>query len=357
MSGLAPEFAGQFAGFMSASPQNQGMQALVGQLNSVLSAELGKSITLTSPLSSGFVPFDLVAPSSLIYPVYSPLRNKLPRTPGQGTIRRRKVITGISGSQTGPSGGAFVRLGIPELVQSGGSISGQSSAVNWPLNLPGTGSQDSVDLTVPYRFWGLSENLSWLAQFAGQGFEDISALANLLLLQEFMLNEEASHLNASSIALSTPSAPTLTARAANSGETALTGVTTNVYVKIAANTFFGSTAAGSGTSVAWSSGQVVDVQIALGRRRHVLHHLRHDRRVRRHVLPDGHERRRPVLHPPGSPRRLREHRPVIRQRHLLRQRRRGPAVGAVWPRRDRWLGRLPVQLAGWVLQRGQRATP
>lgn len=89
--------------------------------------------------------------------------------PGQGTIRRRKVITGISGSQTGPSGGAFVRLAIPELVQSGGSISGQSSAVNWPLNLPGTGSQDSVDLTVPYRFWGLSENLSWLAQFAGQG--------------------------------------------------------------------------------------------------------------------------------------------------------------------------------------------
>jgi len=31
------------------------------------------------------------------------------------------------------------------------------------------------------RFWGLSENLSWLAQFGGQGFEDISALANLLL--------------------------------------------------------------------------------------------------------------------------------------------------------------------------------
>ena len=81
--------------------------------------------------------------------MYSPLRNKLPRTPGQGTIRRRKVITGISGSQTGPSGGAFVRLGIPELVQSGGAISGQSSAVNWPLNLPGTGSQDAVDLTVP----------------------------------------------------------------------------------------------------------------------------------------------------------------------------------------------------------------
>jgi hypothetical protein len=87
--------------------------------------------------------------SSLIYPVYSPLRNKLARTPGQGTSRRRKVITGVSGSQTGPSGGKFVRLAIPELVQSGGSISGTSGAVNWPLNLPGTGTQDAVDLTVP----------------------------------------------------------------------------------------------------------------------------------------------------------------------------------------------------------------
>ena len=77
------------------------------------------------------------------------MRNKLARVPGQGTQRRRKVITGISGSQTGPSGGSFVRLAIPELVQSGGNISGTSSAVNWPLNLPGTGTQDAVDLNIP----------------------------------------------------------------------------------------------------------------------------------------------------------------------------------------------------------------
>ena len=35
--------------------------------------------------------------------------------------------------------------------------------------------------------FGLSESLSWLAQFEGQGFEDLSALANLVLLQEMML--------------------------------------------------------------------------------------------------------------------------------------------------------------------------
>jgi hypothetical protein len=80
-------------------------------------------------------------------------------------------------------------------------------------------------------------------------------------LQEFMLNEEAAHFAATSIALSAPSAPTLTARSANSGETALSGVTTNVFVEVTASTFFGETAVGSSQSVAWSSGQVVDVQI------------------------------------------------------------------------------------------------
>lgn len=65
-----------------------------------------------------------------------------------------------------------------------------------------------------------------------QGFEDIASLANLLLLQEFMLNEEASILNASSQNLSAPGAPTVVVRSPNSGETGLSGVTTDIYVKV-----------------------------------------------------------------------------------------------------------------------------
>lgn len=257
IKGLSPDFANQFGAFLSNTPQNYAMQSMLGQLSGQISDFIGRSITLTSPLSTGLVPFDLVAPSRLIYPVYSPIRNKLPRVPGQGTSRRTKVLTGISGSQTGASGGKFLDLGIPELV------SNTPSMQNWPLNLPGTGVQDSLDLNVPYRFWGLTESLSWLAQFAGQGFEDISALANLILLQEFMLSEEAAHLAATSTNLGTPSNPTLTARSANSGETALSGVTTNVFVKVSALNWFGETGVqASGASVAWSSGQVVDVAIS-----------------------------------------------------------------------------------------------
>jgi hypothetical protein len=77
-----------------------------------------------------------------------------------------------------------------------------------------------------------------------------------------MLNEEASHFAATSIALSAPAAPTVTCRAANSGETALSGVTTNIFVQVTANTFFGQTAAGTTSgAVGWSTGQVADVQI------------------------------------------------------------------------------------------------
>jgi hypothetical protein len=71
------------------------------------------------------------------------------------------VFTGISGSQTG--GQSVVDISIPELVTSGGSFS------TWPLNLPGAGSQSETTLNVPYRFFGITEQLSWLAQFAGQG--------------------------------------------------------------------------------------------------------------------------------------------------------------------------------------------
>lgn len=69
---------------------------------------------------------------------------------------------------------------------------GGSSFGTWPLNLPAAGTQTEVQINVPYKFLGITEQLSWLAQFAGQGYEDISALANLIMLQEMMLGFENS---------------------------------------------------------------------------------------------------------------------------------------------------------------------
>ena len=63
--------------------------------------------------------------------------------------------------------------------------------------------------------------------------------------------------------LATPGAVTLTARTAGSNETALTGVTTNVNVKVTALNYFGETAVSAAPSACTvSAGQVVDVVIA-----------------------------------------------------------------------------------------------
>lgn len=251
---INPQFTSQFGLFLTAGA-NPGYGALVNELNSVLSAELGKNITLTSPLSSGFVPFDLVAPSRLIYPVYSPLRNKVPRVAGQGTSHRAKLVTAIAGSQTGLPN---QRISISE-IPNGQSING-----NWPLNLPAAGAQSAVDMNIPYKFFGLSESLSWLAQFSGQGFEDISALANLVLLQEFMLGEEYTLLSGTSAALSVPATPTVVVRDATSSETALSGLSTNiVFVVITALNYFGETVATTTAAQAASAeGKVIDVYIS-----------------------------------------------------------------------------------------------
>ena len=205
----------------------------------------------------GLVPFDLLAPSRLIYPVYTLFRNKFPRPAGQGASRQVYGLIGISGSQTGGQG--IVDISMPELVQSGGSL----ASTAWPLNLPKTGSQTEYKLQVPYRFFGLTESLSWLAQFEGQGFEDVSALANLVLLQEMMLGEEYQLMAGSSQNLPTPAAPTISVRNAGSNESAITGFTTNVNVKVTALNFFGESVASSAPSAAAiSAGQVCDVTIA-----------------------------------------------------------------------------------------------
>jgi hypothetical protein len=217
----------------------------------------GTNLGLTG-VPYGLVPFDLLAPSRLIYPVYTLFRNKFPRPAGQGLSRMVRGLLGISGSQTGGQG--IIDISIPELVGSTKSL----ASTNWPLNIPGTGSQTQYQLNVPYRFFGLSETLSWLAQFASQGFEDISALANLVLLQEMMLGEEYQLIAGSSQNLATPGTPTTAARTAGSNETAITGGGSHFGVMVTALNYFGETSnSATSTDITTSlTGQVVDVTIA-----------------------------------------------------------------------------------------------
>lgn len=258
VKGLSPGFLDQFGTLktaLTAPSLNEQLSQVLGQMPG--GADALKSFTagnLGIGSVYGLVPFDLLAPSRLIYPVYTVFRNKLPRPAGQGTSRQERVFTGISGSQTGGQG--VIDISIPELVQSNGTL----SSTSWPLNLPGQGSQTEVNLNVPYKFFGLTESLSWLAQFAGQGFEDISALANLILLQEMMLGEEYQMIAATSTALAVPTIVSTTARAAGSNETTV-GTNANFTVLVTATNYYGETTAVTGSTISTSSGQVVDVTI------------------------------------------------------------------------------------------------
>ena len=53
-----------------------------------------KEWSLTNPISTGLVPYDLEAPAKLLTPRPTPLRNSIPRVKGQGANRHFKVISG-----------------------------------------------------------------------------------------------------------------------------------------------------------------------------------------------------------------------------------------------------------------------
>ena len=94
-------------------------------------------------------------------------------------------------------------------------------------------------------------------------FEDISALANLVLLQEMMLGEEYQMIAGSSQNLATPGTPTTTSRTAGSNETAITGGGSHFGVMVTALNYFGETSySATSTDITTSlTGQVIDVTI------------------------------------------------------------------------------------------------
>jgi hypothetical protein len=225
LKGFSPMLGEPLSMMARFSPSGMAQQMLRGNNRK-------KTIALASPLASGFVPFDLMPFVRTIYPVYTLLRNKIARVPGQGTFHRAKILASITGSLPG-SLGTLQDDSTSEFF--GGSFG------SWPNALPPTGAQTAYDLIVPYKFFALTEGVSWLAQFAGQGFDDVFGLSALILLQEFMLLEEHDMLASSSQALTTPATATAAARAAGTGEIPITFTGTNVYIAVTALDFWGET--------------------------------------------------------------------------------------------------------------------
>jgi len=257
--GLNPSFTAEYPLFATdLTPTSPAMSALQQQVAD-LYAELGKSFTTAGPgnAAPSLVPYDLEAPSHLIYWFDTPLRAKLARLPGRGTSHRTKVISAISGSQTGASQPII----DPTLSEITSFTSWPSNATN-ALGVPG--AQGGVDVNINYKFLGMNENLSWLAQFSGVGFEDITALANLVLMHEMYFAEEYLNIAGTQTALPAPTTVAVTARTAGSGETAFTSAISITAYVTSAN-YYGETAATKNASpVAVATTQVADVVITPG---------------------------------------------------------------------------------------------
>lgn len=204
----------------------------------------------------GGVPVTTLA--KLLTPVMTPLRNRIPRQKGVGTARQFKRITGFSGTGTG--GVANLRAGI-----SGSGVAFGPATYLRGQKITYAGDQVSV----PYIEFGLSDSVSFSAQFAGEGFQDIRQLSQTSLLHASMLSEERTMLGGRGTAagfagaLATPGTPTLTVRNAATGETGNTANIATLYVWVTAATVFGETLAGvaNTTGMSAATGKVVDVQL------------------------------------------------------------------------------------------------
>jgi hypothetical protein len=226
------------------------------------SADLGKDFTLTSPLSTGYVPYDLEAPAKFLIPLTTPLRNMTPRLAGQGTSRRFKRITGISNSGTG--GVAALN---PFITDTSTMTAGSLTLRRGPVITYAGDEKSAV-----YKQMGLSDNVTWSAEFSSLGYGDARELSHTAVLYASMLADERAILGARGTdagvyvgALSAPSAPTSTARTAAAGETGNTANIASITFKVSAVTMQGETlpssASSANTSLSAATGKVIDVTI------------------------------------------------------------------------------------------------
>lgn len=143
--------------------------------------------------TSGLTFYDLELGAKFLYPVLTPLRNKIPRVSGKGGIQANwRAITAIN--TTG------VRIGV-----SGGNR-GAVMAVA------------TKDYTAAYKGIGIESNVDFEAQYAGQGFDDVRAIAARTGLEALMIGEELLLLGGNgSVALGTTPTPALAALTTGGG--------------------------------------------------------------------------------------------------------------------------------------------
>lgn len=185
-------------------------------------AELAKSWTQSGSATTGLTAYMLEAPAKTLYPVITPLRNEIPRKGGG---------TGIQANWR-----AVTKINSANLF--GGVSEG---------NRGGVLSTTTAEYLAAFRTLGFEDWVSFEADLAAQGFDDVKARAVQGSLQSLMEYEEKIILGGDgSVALGTTPTPTL-ATATTGGSIANNAT---VYVRCVALTMEGYISASAGTVLA-----------------------------------------------------------------------------------------------------------
>lgn len=151
----------------------------------------------TISLANNLVAYDLAKPALNLYPVLTPLRNRIPRQvrgTGAGDMAHWKAVTSIRAAGVKSMGW------VPE-----GQRAGRMSIT-------------TVDKSATYVTLGQEADVTFEAQSAGQGFEDVMATTGMRLLQQTMILEEYGILGGNrTVALGTPVTPTASCAAGGGG--------------------------------------------------------------------------------------------------------------------------------------------
>ena len=161
-----------------------------------------KAYLESTSATSGLTYYDLEAGAKTLYPVLTPLRNRIPRTGGGAGIQANwRSITGVNVQNAG--------IGVSE------GNRGVVQAIT---------TQDNV---AAYKGIGLEDYVTFEADYAAKGFDDLRGLAAMNLLRALMIGEEKLLIGGNN-SLSLGTTPTPTTSTATSGG-GLAAATYNVY--------------------------------------------------------------------------------------------------------------------------------
>jgi hypothetical protein len=189
------------------------------QLMKTALAQSSDAIAKSVSTGTGLTAYDLQAPAKNLYPVNTPIRNRLPRVGGgTGPATNWKAVKAIIGS-------GFDAMGwVPE-----GQRTARMSYV--------TESKAASYVTI-----GEEDSVTFEAVSAGRTFEDVRSTATMRNLQKMMLKEEnALLMGNASVALGTPATPTLSA--AGTGATLAAATYSVIVVALTGEGFRGASLA------------------------------------------------------------------------------------------------------------------